>query len=164
MQIKTSTTNGKPSLSNYQIRQTWQDVISPGTSLAAASFQATLVDLLQAAPGNSTAVIIPELGVRVTYDSLLQQVMSMAEALATCGIQRGDRVAMTLPNGMPAIASFLAASVAGTAAPLNPAYPYEEFVFFLRDTSARVLRARRLITKRLGVRRRIVGFRCSLWI
>ena len=35
--------------------------------------------------------------------------------------------------------SFLAASIAGTAAPLNPAYPYEEFLFFLGDTNARVL-------------------------
>ena len=35
--------------------------------------------------------------------------------------------------------SFLAASIAGTAAPLNPAYPYEEFLFFLGDTDARVL-------------------------
>jgi acyl-CoA synthetase (AMP-forming)/AMP-acid ligase II len=44
-----------------------------------------------------------------------------------------------LPNGLPAIVSFLAASIAGTAAPLNPAYPYEEFHFFLGDTNARVL-------------------------
>src|SRR6202023_1535651 len=38
-----------------------------------------------------------------------------------------------------AIVSFLAASIAGTAAPLNPAYPYEEFLFFLGDTDAKVL-------------------------
>ncbi len=35
--------------------------------------------------------------------------------------------------------SFLAASIAGTAAPLNPAYPYEEFLFFLRDTEAHLV-------------------------
>src|SRR5260370_22773008 len=63
----------------------------------------------------------------------------MAEALASAGIRPGDRVAMALPNGLPAIVSFLAASIAGTAAPLNPAYPYEEFLFFLGDTNARVL-------------------------
>jgi acyl-CoA synthetase (AMP-forming)/AMP-acid ligase II len=40
---------------------------------------------------------------------------------------------------LPAIVSFLAASIAGKAAPLNPAYPYEEFHFFLGDTNARVL-------------------------
>ena len=48
-------------------------------------------------------------------------------------------MAIVLPNGLPAIVSFLAASIAGTAAPLNPAYPYEEFLFFLGDTEARVL-------------------------
>ncbi len=48
-------------------------------------------------------------------------------------------MAIALPNGLPAIVSFLAASIAGKAAPLNPAYPYEEFHFFLGDTDARVL-------------------------
>src|SRR6185295_10064810 len=39
----------------------------------------------------------------------------------------------------PTIASFLAASIAGTAAPLNAGYRYEEFKFFLEDTNAKVL-------------------------
>jgi hypothetical protein len=33
---------------------------------------------------------------------------------------------MALPNGLPAIVSFLAASMAGTVAPLNPGYREEE--------------------------------------
>src|SRR5208282_2901640 len=98
----------------------------------------TLLDVLHFADSH-TAVIVPELGIRVTYDSLRQQVLAMADALASAGIRRGDAIAIALPNGLPAIVSFLAASIAGTAAPLNPAYPYEEFHFFLRDTSARVL-------------------------
>jgi acyl-CoA synthetase (AMP-forming)/AMP-acid ligase II len=98
----------------------------------------TLLDVLQFADSH-TAVIVPELGIRVTYDSLRQQVWAMANALASVGIRRGDTVAIALPNGLPAIVSFLAASIAGTAAPLNLAYPYEEFLFFLGDTSARVL-------------------------
>ena len=85
------------------------------------------------------AVIVPELGIQVTYDSLRQQVLAMANALASVGIRRGDSVAIALPNGLPAIVSFLAASIAGTAAPLNLAYPYEEFLFFLGDTNARIL-------------------------
>lgn len=98
----------------------------------------TLLDVLHFA--NSHAAIgIPELGIVVTYDSLRQQVLRMADALASTGIRRGDRVAMAMPNGLPAIVSFLAASIAGTAAPLNPTYPYEEFHFFLGDTDARVL-------------------------
>src|SRR5579863_8205794 len=98
----------------------------------------TLLDVLQFANSHA-AISIPELSVVVTYDSLRQQVLRMADALASAGIRRGDRVAIVLPNGLPAIVSFLAASVAGTAAPLNPAYPYEEFLFFLRDTEARLL-------------------------
>src|SRR5246500_3806354 len=99
----------------------------------------TLLDVLQFADSRHTAVIVPELEIRITYDSLRQQVLEMANALAAAGIRRGDAVAIALPNGLPAIVTFLAASIAGTAAPLNPAYPYEEFHFFLGDTDARVL-------------------------
>src|ERR1035438_9646778 len=98
----------------------------------------TLLDVLHFADGHA-AVIVPELGITITYDSLRQQVLAMADALASAGIRRGDAVAIALPNGLPAIVSFLAASIAGTAAPLNPAYPYEEFHFFLGDTNARIL-------------------------
>ena len=98
----------------------------------------TLLDLLHFADSH-TAVIVPELSLHVTYDSLRRQVLEMANALASAGIRRDDAVAIALPNGLPAIVSFLAASIAGKAAPLNPAYPYEEFHFFLGDTNARVL-------------------------
>src|ERR1700723_1045095 len=98
----------------------------------------TLLDVLHFADSH-TAIIVPELGIRLTYDSLRRQVWTMANALASVGIRRGDSVAIALPNGLPALVSFLAASIAGTAAPLNPAYPYEEFHFFLGDTGARIL-------------------------
>src|ERR1019366_1166038 len=98
----------------------------------------TLLDVLHFADSHA-AIAVPELEVVVTYESLRQQVLAMADALASAGIRSGDRVAIALPNGLPAIVCFLAASIAGTAAPLNPAYPYEEFVFFLRDTDARLL-------------------------
>src|ERR1700733_7738944 len=98
----------------------------------------TLLDVLHFADSH-TAIVVPELGINVTYKSLRQQVLDMANALASVGIRRGHTVAIALPNGLPAIVSFLAASIAGTAAPLNPAYPYEEFHFFLGDTGARVL-------------------------
>jgi acyl-CoA synthetase (AMP-forming)/AMP-acid ligase II len=98
----------------------------------------TLLDVLHFADSH-TAIVVPEVGIRVTYDLLRQQVLAMADCLASAGIRRGDRVATILPNGLPAIVSFLAASIAGTAAPLNPAYPYEEFLFFLQDTNARLV-------------------------
>jgi acyl-CoA synthetase (AMP-forming)/AMP-acid ligase II len=103
--------------------------------LFAERFNDRLIDT----PGHRTAVILPEAGIRVTYDSLRDQVMAMASALRALGIERGARVATVLPNGLPAIVSFLAASIAGTAAPLNPGYRQDEFSFFLDDTSAKVL-------------------------
>src|SRR3984957_4303357 len=99
----------------------------------------TLLDVLQFADSSHTAVIVPELGIRLSYESLRQQVLAMADALASVGIRRGDAVAIALPNGLPAIVCFLAATIAGKAAPLNLAYPYEEFLFFLNDTNARIL-------------------------
>jgi len=99
----------------------------------------TLGDLLEVAPARKTAIVIPEADARVTYGSLRSQVQAVTHALAAAGVRRGDRVAMALPNGLPAIVSFLAAAMAGTAAPLNPAYREEEFRFFLEDTNARLL-------------------------
>ena len=61
------------------------------------------------------------------------------ERFGLCRHSPWRAVAIALPNGLPAIVSFLAASIAGKAAPLNPAYPYEEFHFFLGDTDARIL-------------------------
>jgi acyl-CoA synthetase (AMP-forming)/AMP-acid ligase II len=99
----------------------------------------TLLDVIEIAPGDSTALILPESGGRVSYDSLRRQVMEMAGTLAAAGIGPGDRVAMALPNSLATVVGFLAASIAGTAAPLNPGYRYEEFAFYLDDTNARVL-------------------------
>ena len=99
----------------------------------------TLLELISAAPGNRTAFVLPDAGIQVSYSSLREQVATMADALVSMGIGRGDRVATVLPNGLPAIVSFLASSVAGTAAPLNPGYRQDEFAFFLEDTSAKVL-------------------------
>src|SRR3972149_7150476 len=99
----------------------------------------TLIDLFDSVPGSDTAIALPEEGVKVSYDSLRRQVTAVADVLASAGISRGDRVAMALPNGLPGIVCFLAASVAGTAAPLNPGYREEEFRFYLADTHARLL-------------------------
>jgi acyl-CoA synthetase (AMP-forming)/AMP-acid ligase II len=99
----------------------------------------TLAELLEHAPADKIAIILPEQDIRVTYGALRAQVQAVAEQLAAAGVGRGKRVASALPNGLPAIVSFLAASIAGTAAPLNPAYKEDEFRFFLDDTAAKVL-------------------------
>jgi acyl-CoA synthetase (AMP-forming)/AMP-acid ligase II len=98
----------------------------------------TLLDLLGGTP-DSTAIIVPEKDLRVTYAALKEQVIAIAEALAAAGVKRGDRIGTALPNGLPNIVTFLAASMVGTAAPLNPAYKEDDFRFYLEDTNARFL-------------------------
>jgi len=98
----------------------------------------TLLGLLTA-PDDHIALIQPDGGVRMTYGALRQQVQAVASALAAAGVKRGDRVGMALPNGIPNIVTFLAAAIAGTAAPLNPGYKEDEFRFYLEDTNAKIL-------------------------
>src|SRR5690349_12176545 len=99
----------------------------------------TLLDLTRSVPDASTAVILPEFNLRISYGELRDQVTRLAESLAAAGVKRGDRVGIALPNGLPMIVAFLAAAMAGTAAPLNPSYREEEFRFYLEDTNATVL-------------------------
>ena len=99
----------------------------------------TLLEVIEAAAGDRTAIILPDAGIRVSYSQFRDQVTEMANALASMGIQKGDRVATYVTNGLPAIVSFLAASIAGTAAPLNPGYREDEVSFYLEDTAAKVL-------------------------
>ena len=95
-----------------------------------------LLDLLQGGSPGHIAIQVPGDGPSVTYDQLRAQVESLAKKLRSLGLGQGDRIAIALPNGFEMIASFLAASGVGTAAPLNPAYTIDEFKFYLEDTNA----------------------------
>src|SRR5216684_8694730 len=98
-----------------------------------------ILNLLENGNPSQIAISVAGGGPAVTYDQLRQQVDALAAKLGRLGLGRGDRIAMALPNGLEVIASFLAASTVGTAAPLNPAYTRDEFKFYLEDTSARTL-------------------------
>jgi acyl-CoA synthetase (AMP-forming)/AMP-acid ligase II len=103
------------------------------------SVPSTLLGLFEHIPSQKTAIVLPESNLQISYGSLREQVLAVAEQLAAAGIVRGDRIGIALPNGLPLVVSFLAASMAGTAAPLNPAYKEDEFRFYLEDTSAKLL-------------------------
>lgn len=99
----------------------------------------TLLQLFSAHPGDKTAIVLPETNIQISYSCLKDQAEALAQVLAAIGVQRGDRVGLALPNGLPSIVGVLAASLVATAAPLNPAYREDEFRFYLEDTNARVL-------------------------
>ena len=106
--------------------------------MAEKTVPGTLLDLLESGAPSHPALVAPG-GPVVTYDSLRRQVRTLAEQLRSMGIDRGDRVAIVLPNSIETIIAFLAVSAAGTAAPLNPAYKAAEFEFYMDDTNAKAL-------------------------
>jgi acyl-CoA synthetase (AMP-forming)/AMP-acid ligase II len=98
----------------------------------------TLLNVLEAGQDDHLALTVPD-GPSLSYRRLREEVARGAEVLAARGIRRGDRVALVYPNSAEAVVLFLSAAVAGTAAPLNPAYKADEHSFYLLDTRARAL-------------------------
>ncbi len=85
-------------------------------------------------------MVRPEDGFTTSFQSLGEQVESLAAVLAASGLEAGDRVAIVLGNGLEYLVSFLSVARARlVAAPLNPAYKAEEFRFYLEDAGARAV-------------------------
>jgi oxalate---CoA ligase len=99
----------------------------------------TLAEILERGQANRTALILPDSDRTLSYGDLRWRVESLARALCAAGIRRGNRVAMAMPNGLGIVIGFFAAASAGTAAPLNPAFRYDEFCFYLKDLDAKLL-------------------------
>jgi acyl-CoA synthetase (AMP-forming)/AMP-acid ligase II len=86
------------------------------------------------------ALVSPEDDEVITYAALEQNVLGLAGRLAGAGVERGDRVALVLPNGPEFVQILLAVTTLGAAAaPLNPAYTVDEHAFYLDDLQPRVL-------------------------
>ena len=73
----------------------------------------------------------------LTYGQLEEKVQQTMAYLQQHGVQRGDRVALQLPKGLPFIYVHLAIMRLGAISlPLNPAYPPHELAYFLQDAAA----------------------------
>src|SRR5690242_3231943 len=97
----------------------------------------TLSAILEHPDGPS--LVVPEDGQVLTYGQLADRVGSLAGSLAAAGVGRGDRVALTLPNGPDMVQVLLAITALGAAvAPLNPAYTRSEYHFYLSDIAPKL--------------------------
>ena len=92
------------------------------------------------ARAKDVAVVTPEEDLKTTFGELEHAVFELAGRLRAIGVERGDRVALVLPNGPEFVQILLAITTLGAAAaPLNPAYTVDEFTFYLADLQPRLL-------------------------
>ena len=75
----------------------------------------------------------------LTFGHLYQHMQKTVSRLNELGIGRNDRVAVVLPNGPEMASAFLSVASGATSAPLNPAYRFNEFDFYLSDLNAKAL-------------------------
>jgi acyl-CoA synthetase (AMP-forming)/AMP-acid ligase II len=101
---------------------------------------ADTLSALLGSPGGATALVAADDGARTSYADLAADVDALAGKLRAAGVERGDRVALVVPEGPPFVRLLLAVAAAGAAAaPLNPAYTRDEFAFYLDDLAPRLL-------------------------
>lgn len=87
------------------------------------NYPRTLHELLvrqAVAYGKAPALVVPN-GTALSYDGLLLEVERTVAALASAGIGRGTRVAMSFPNGADALVLTLALMAGAACVPMNPA-------------------------------------------
>jgi acyl-CoA synthetase (AMP-forming)/AMP-acid ligase II len=98
----------------------------------------TIPELLAA--GADDDVAIGGVGLSaMSYAELRTLSRETVAALNRFGIGRNDRVAIVLPNGPSMASAFVCIACGATTAPLNPAYTYEEYDFYLSDLNTRAL-------------------------
>src|ERR1700691_3697218 len=99
-------------------------------SAASSAVPATVWDLLLSCAERSpaaTALTDESTGQSVSYAQLLDRAPRLSTGLAELGVQRGDRLAMWLPNSVEWVALALAAGRLGVlTVPLNPRYKVHE--------------------------------------
>ncbi len=80
------------------------------------------------------------LDAKLTYKELNDQTNRLANALTAMGVQKGDRVALYLPNCPQYLISYYAALKLGAiVAPNNPMYVPRELAFQLNDSGAETI-------------------------
>ncbi len=79
-------------------------------------------------------------GTAISYQELEEQSNKVANALQALGIQRGDRVAIMLPNIPEFVYTFFGAQKIGAiAVPFNTMYKGREILHILNDSGARAI-------------------------
>ena len=110
-------------------------------ALAAPDDPTSLTRLVEsaAARGADRPALIAVDGCRLSYGELAAAMAAIRSCLRDLGIAPGDRVAMTVADGLPAAVSFIGLAPACALAPFNPHYTAAEFDRLFADLRPRAL-------------------------
>ncbi|HEV3048631.1 MAG TPA: AMP-binding protein [Solirubrobacteraceae bacterium] len=100
----------------------------------------SLVEMLHASvERDPQATALVEVGgPRISYGELWRRAARVAGGLRASGVQRGDRVAIRLPNGIDWVLAFFGAQLLGAVAvPVNTRLAAEEVAYVIEDSGAR---------------------------
>jgi oxalate---CoA ligase len=98
----------------------------------------TVFSLLETGQDEAPALIAAD-GEALDWATLRREVLRLADQLRGAGIGADDRVAIVMPNGPEMALVFLAVSLVGCTAPLNPTYREDEFRYYLDDLGVKAL-------------------------
>lgn len=89
-------------------------------------------------------------GFKVSYRRLYEMTNRFAACLTAFGVEKGDRVAILLPNVIPCVVSYYTTLKVGAVAVMcNPEHSDGELLFQLQDSGARVLITMDILADRL---------------
>jgi len=96
--------------------------------------------LLHSAFSNPEKVAVVVEGVSYTYQQLLDAASSLASALRTRGVKRGDRVAIYMDNSWPCVVSIYGVILSGGVFVLiNPQTKAEKLLFLFENSETRIV-------------------------
>jgi len=132
----------KPWLSHYE------ETVSPDVEVPDYSVVQNLIHAAEKYPDNTAIVfgnVVEPLGnmlmdAKMNYRTLLDLVYRFAAALQQLGVEKGDRVAIHLPNCPQFIIAYYATlMIGGVCVPCNPQYVAREMKHQLNDSDADVI-------------------------
>lgn len=90
------------------------------------------------------------MGFEMTFKQLYEAVLKLANYLRELGIEKGDRVAVMLPNTPQAVISFYGVLFAGgVVVETNPMYTERELAYQLKDSGAKAIIALEILYPRI---------------
>ncbi len=96
--------------------------------------------LTRAYKKNPSKVAIHFMGKDLTYTELYESALRFANYLQTLGVEKGDRVAIMLPNTPQSVIAYYGAMYAGAVVvQTNPLYTERELQYQMADSGAKVI-------------------------